>query len=228
MDLLRLSDRVGFESLHDSFAQQWPGLPWQDSGADSEEGRGEIVVFIERGLIPERAEVSVRAWHEGRVYRLAVPAIRASRRAHGSLMVSVGEWSSSSFLAEDLAAIAEKNLEDHAARDMARAIGRLASKVAMAEVGEQIVEEIANEEEDGCWSEGTGFLLSLLGAATEEADLRSWLTLPSSVHIARVALPEGEYPLTISSSGSGSPIFHTDSFQVRAGRMSLLFMRSSR
>jgi hypothetical protein len=228
MDLLRLSHRVGYSSLHDSFVEQWPGLPWQESGADAGQGRGEIVVFIERGLIPERVEVSVEAWYEGRVYRLAVPAIRASRRSYGSVRVSAGEWSSSAFLAEDLAAIAEKNLEDHAARDMARAIGRLASKVAIAEAGEEIVEEIADEEDDGCWSEGTGFLLSLLGAATEKADLRSWLTLPSTVHIARLALPEGEYPLTIVGSGSASPLFHTDSFQVRAGRMDLLFVRSGR
>ncbi len=43
----------------------------------------------------------------------------------------------------------------------------------------------------GKLGKGAGFLANLLGAATEAADTRSWLTLPRQVHVVRLTLPAG-------------------------------------
>lgn len=42
-----------------------------------------------------------------------------------------------------------------------------------------------------------GFAANLLGAATETADTRSWLTLPRAVHLARIELPAGEHEVKL-------------------------------
>ncbi|MBN1433492.1 hypothetical protein JW921_01955 [Candidatus Fermentibacterales bacterium] len=227
MDLLRLSWLQGFESLHDSYESDWPGLDWRSSGPSPD--RGELVVFIERGSIPERIETSVEAYGESRVYRLAVPAIPDEKelrwpfRYSSPVVVRAGPETVTAFLAEDLSAIARKNLEDQAGRALLLAMARLAAKAALAEAGEEIVEEITDEE-DGCLSEGAGFLISLFGAATEHADLRSWLTLPAQVHVARIPLAPGTHQVSVSSAG-GPELVMERSLEVRAGRIQMLFVR---
>jgi len=45
--------------------------------------------------------------------------------------------------------------------------------------------------------EAAGVLANILGAVTETADTRSWLTLPEQVHMVRLSLPAGEYELRL-------------------------------
>ena len=52
-----------------------------------------------------------------------------------------------------------------------------------------------------------GFAANLLGAATERADTRSWLTLPRAVHLARLTLPAGEHEVKLEVLDSrGRPV----------------------
>jgi hypothetical protein len=46
-------------------------------------------------------------------------------------------------------------------------------------------------------NELAGLLVNLTGLLTERADTRSWLSLPASIQLARVALPPGEYDLEV-------------------------------
>ena len=47
-----------------------------------------------------------------------------------------------------------------------------------------------------------GLLANLLGAATERADTRGWLTLPHGIAMARLSLPAGEYDLRVDLVGA--------------------------
>ncbi|OPL20060.1 MAG: hypothetical protein AVO35_00980 [Candidatus Aegiribacteria sp. MLS_C] len=218
-DVLRLSSRLGMQSVYSEYASDWPDVEWEGLGPDVE--RGELVVIMEVGLIPPRQERTSTFMVDDRVYRIALPAIPGGSRVRSSLVVSSGSSVSSGFLTEDLTGIARKNLEDHAGRDVARAVARLAVKAGVSEAGEEIVEELT--EEGSGIARFTGLVLSIFGAATEQADLRAWLTLPSQIYVARIALPAGEHPVNVSLDGR--TVYSTGSMPIEAGGIELLFLR---
>ncbi len=218
-DILRLSSTLGMQSIYQDYSSQWPGVSWENDGPDQD--HGEVVVILEAGMIPARVEKSYTFVLNDRVYRVSLPAIAARRRESWSVTLSSGNTQVSGFLAEDLTGIARKNLEDQAGRDIARSIARLALKAGVAEAGEQIVEELT--EENSGISQVTGLLLSIVGAVTERADLRAWLTLPSGIFVARLRLPEGEHPVRVEVNGR--IIFSDESMSIDSGEINLLFLR---
>ena len=222
-DILRLSSELGMESVFQNYRNQWPEIGgWQDQGPDA--SHGEIVVILEAGLIPPRVERSYTFVFDDRVYKLALPGIAVFKQKILSVVLSSGSHQSDGFLAEDLAAIARKNLEDQAGRDIARSIARLAIKAGIAEAGEQIVEELTSE--NSTLSNIAGFLLSIAGAATERADLRAWLTLPEQIYVARLALPVGFQPVMVKMNGR--IIFTDDAVSITSGSINLYFLRENR
>lgn len=218
-DILRLSSELGMQSVYQDYSSTWPGVSWEGEGTDGE--HGEVVIILEAGMIPARIDKSYTFVLNDRIYKMSLPSIPNKRLESFSVILSSGDIQTQGFLAEDLAGIAGKNLEDQAGRDIVRAVTRLAVKVGMTEVGEQIVEELT--EEDSGISRVTGFLLSVVGAVTEKADLRAWLTLPSQIYIARLRLSDGEHPVRVIVNGR--EIFSDESMSIGSGRINLLFLR---
>ncbi len=218
-DILRLSSELGMQSVFHDYSTRWSDVNWENEGPDRD--HGEIVVILEAGMIPPRVEKSYTIVLSDRVYSVSLPAIADRRRESWSVILSSGDTQVHGFLAEDLAGIARKNLEDHAVRDVARAVARLAVKAGVTEAGEQLVEELT--EENSSISQVAGFLLSIVGAVTEQADLRAWLTLPSQIFVARLRLPEGTHPVRVEVNGR--TVFSDESMSVDPGGIHLLFLR---
>jgi hypothetical protein len=150
---------------------------------------------------------------------MALPSIPDFRRRRVTAYVQSGGRRADAFLVEDLNGIARKNLEDHAARDVAAAIARLAVKAGIAEAGESLVREATDDE---TLAEGVGFILSLVGASTERADLRAWLTLPAQIHMARLVLPRGEHRLEVWVNGR---LVESPLVSVEEGAIGMVFLR---
>jgi uncharacterized protein len=218
-DILRLSSELGMQSVFQEYSSMWPEVTWRNEGPDAV--NGEVVVILEAGMIPPRIEKSYSFVLDDRIYRVSLPAIRDRRRESHSITIFSGDMRSQGFLAEDLAGIARKNLEDQAGRDIARAVARLAVKAGVTEAGEQLVEELTHENSG--ISQVTGFILSIVGAATEQADLRAWLTLPSQIYVARLRLPAGEQSVRVIVDGR--TVYSNDAMTIEAGGISLLFLR---
>lgn len=103
-------------------------------------------------------------------------------------------------IAENITAIAEKALEDRLTLIYLKSGGRAVLKFLAAEKGKKEIKEGSN-------SKTKNFLASLaidiaLGA-TEQADTRTWRTLPAEIQLARLFLPAGQYLLSISASDGG-------------------------
>jgi uncharacterized protein len=196
-DILRLSSELGMQAVFQEYGGDQAGTDWMEQGPDSL--HGEVVLILEAGMIPARSETEYTFVADGKVYRVSLPGIREIRADRLSIALSSDGVTSRGFLAEDLAAIARENLEDHAGRDIARAVARLALKAGVAEAGEQLVEELTHD--DSAVSQVAGLVLSIFGAATENADLRAWLTLPAQIYVARLRLPAGEHVITIRADG---------------------------
>ena len=71
-------------------------------------------------------------------------------------------------------------------------------------------------------------MVNLFNVATEGADTRCWATLPQTIRMARLVLPEGAYDLEIvlhDQSGSEEESYPIKGVKVRRGRSTFLSYR---
>lgn len=148
---------------------------------------GEVIVVGSTGLVPRRYEVT--SLHQdlasARFYRISLPAldVRPSR-ASAVVLREDGEVLARSQPVEDLAALARRALEDELPGLIARAITRNVVKNRVAnEAGEE--------------HQALEFLVNFASAVLENADVRSWSTLPERMHLLRAMLPAGEHDLAV-------------------------------
>lgn len=217
VDLLRLADATGYESLLSEYNERWPGLASYDGirGTDT----GEIVVVLESGSIAARHEESHSVVTENRVFNISLPAISARPRRHVAATVMIAGNSAQFFLVQDMNELARQNLQDHAGRDVLRAAARTLVKAGVSELGEQIAEDASGDSTVG---DAVGLVLSIVGAVTDRADLRAWLTIPAQIHVARVRVPAGTWPVDIAVNGRASVL---SPVQVGPGETVFVFVR---
>ncbi len=216
-DAMRLADYNGFDGLLSEFQRLWPDIDYSRNPRSGEQG--EIVAVVELGSIARREERDFAVHSEDRVYRLALPVIPmfTRRSVTGTLSAAGGE--ARLFLVQDMNGIARKNLEDHAARNVLRAAARLAVKSGASELGEDLTEELTG---NSTLSSGVGLILSIVGAVTERADLRAWLTLPAQIQMARLTVPAGTWPVSVTVNGR---TFSHEPVTVVPGEITLVFLR---
>jgi hypothetical protein len=119
-------------------------------------------------------------------------------------------------LMENITGIAIRNLNDRITRIAARAVARAAVKKILALALQQ------KAEKQGGSMAGflAGAVANAAAFATEQADKRSWRTLPDEIQLARIAAPPGTYNLEIKYVGKngGSLGYKTiTGITIRAG-----------
>jgi hypothetical protein len=169
------------------------------------------VVLATKGAVypnysDHRAAQSVLYGLTGRVMRIAVPKFvpRRSRVAQSQAIVSNGVTRLDAPLAlmEDVTAIAVKDLEERIVRTTVKAVARAAWKFALAEgihVGAQ--RAVGRQQEGDLIGAIAGILAHVAAVATEEADKRSWVTLPDRIKVGRVLVPPGTYEIELRWRG---------------------------
>jgi hypothetical protein len=169
------------------------------------------VVLATKGVVypnysDHRAAQSVLYGLTGRVMRIAVPRFvpRRSRVSQSEAIVSSGVTRLDAHLAlmEDVTAIAVKDLEERIVRTTVKAVARAAWKFALAE-GVRVGVQGAVGRQHGGELVGTiaGVLAHVAAVGSEEADKRSWLTLPDRIHVGRVLVPPGTYDIAFRWRG---------------------------
>ncbi|MBS0151204.1 MAG: hypothetical protein JSR31_09690 [Nitrospira sp.] len=169
------------------------------------------LVLLNRGVFRgpyqrDRVADSLLYGLNGRVVRVALPRLvpQKTRVAFEDLTLtdSAGRsFSVRSERAQNVTALAEKGLSERMPAMATKAVARAATKFAMAE-GVSFGARRAVGKDAAPW---VGLLVELfakgIAVASEEADKRSWQTLPDEVHIARAWVPEGQYQVSIRPSG---------------------------
>jgi len=215
-DLLRLSSRLGFRSDH----ARWRELFGADHVGDMPGDHGEIVLLYECGRIGTREEIKipvpVSLKDHPALVTVAVPKYhrRADPVDYALLRVN-GRDLARSFALADLDAMTVGCLWDEAPaialRQLIRAAGRLGLVLAV-------------RDKYGGFASS---LLSLVLYTAERADLRSWLSLPRDLQVARVAVPAGRHAVEIILRGKGERGRVTlHRVPVRAGGVTVLVLRS--
>lgn len=155
-----------------------------------------------------RAMESVLYGMNGRVVRVALPRLVRQKTQVGYSGVQMisgtsGAISEKTQLVENVGAIAEKNLSDRFAGIAIKAAARATVKYAMAEGVGRGSQAAAGKDMGPLIGLLAGGIAHMLAIASEEADKRSWRTLPDEIQIARLWAPPGDYELRIQPMGQG-------------------------
>jgi uncharacterized protein len=169
------------------------------------------LVLLNRGVFQSpyqrnRMADSVLYGLNGRIVRVALPRLipQKTQVAFESMTLtnSLGHsLTVRSELAHNVTAMAEKSLSERMPAITAKALARAATKFAIAEGATRGAQHAAGRDA-APW---VGLLVELLtkgiAVASEEADKRSWQTLPDEIHVARAWVTPGQYHVSIQPSG---------------------------
>ena len=204
--LVRLARRLGFADDLERYQEQYGEF------SPRPENTGELILFYESGYVPSKSEealtfpilkkddvedekfVPTLIGRKGRVYedielayllRVAIPTIDSHRPLFSGVEVAVGAVKAGGVLVEDVENTAIETFN-------AQRTGILLRTLVRA-VGKYLLYRKANKE-----NEALGLLVNLAGAVTEQADTRSWQTLPNQIFMVRMPLPAGTHTLNLS------------------------------
>ncbi|MGB2958992.1 MAG: hypothetical protein WBD30_08885, partial [Bacteroidota bacterium] len=120
-------------------------------------------------------------------------------------------------LVEDVNALAAQSLEDRLGLIYLKSGGRAILKFLAAETAKS---ELKKNESETVNIFGS-LAIDILVAATEQADLRGWRTLPAEFRMARLNLPTGEHRVRVSAS-DGAFGLTSKPFLVRPGKVTFV------
>lgn len=168
------------------------------------------LVLLTKGVLgastqDTRAAESVLYGLNGRVVRVAVPGLVVQKTAvaYGEISLRSADTAVSARTerAQNVTALAEQDLSERIGGLAAKAVARAAVKYAMAEGVGRGAQAAAGRDAGPLVGVIVQLLAHTLAVGTEEADKRSWRTLPDEVQIARLWVPPGSYELRIRSVG---------------------------
>lgn len=227
-DALRVLQALGSDFADDFIQLQsrYPQVTWAPLKATR--GLGRIVLIHSSGEAPFKVDAFWTVPVGYNILRIAYPVFvpksygastaQIKVRPRGQPMaVPVGAVTTT---AEDLTAIAMRNLADHMQRIKTRAIARAVAKFT---AGTAL--QVMGSHERG----GAGALMGVAGLAfnttnalMEHADKRSWLTLPAQMGIAEVFVPPGEVSCDIAFLNAYGQVVeqaHVDSHVAAGGTL---------
>ena len=134
----------------------------------------------------------------GRVVRVALPRLVPQRHALSVDAVSLIPENGSQVmvrteLVNNVTALADKALSERMAGITAKALARAGTKFATAEAITSGSQQLAGKDAGPLVGLVVGLLTKGFAMASEEADKRSWQTLPDEIHLGRVWVPPGRY-----------------------------------
>ncbi len=200
VDLVRMAARVGLADEARRYRSEFgiercPPLP-------ADVGQGELVVFVSNGLAPVKTAESVTLpAPSGLLVRVALPRYEDRPNAVRDARVRVDGREADTVPVENIAGLAKATLEARLPGITTRALARAAAKYAAAREAQK-------------QNQLAGFLLNMAAVLSEQADTRSWLTLPAEIRMARIPLAAGEYRVRLDVLGERGVVERLDLGEV--------------
>lgn len=205
--LLRLADRQGLHDELEQYKQEFGINEWETIA--ERQSKGELVVVFNSGLAPlkKKNSATVISPTSGQLIRISLPANVKRPIAASGINFQVKDQQGQLENVEIVDALAVKALEEKMPSIVARATARQVVKYQAARA--------ANEQNNGL-----GLLINLAGTLLEQADTRSWTTLPQAIYLARIPLKPGTYNLSlkiVSSYDGRDKTIDFDGIRIKAG-----------
>lgn len=161
------------------------------------------LVLLNRGLQQSnrrqnRVGDSILYGLNGRVVRVALPRLVPQKTQIPVDTVTLIPESGNPLTArtepvQNVTALADKALSERLPGITVKALARAAVKFSLAEGATRGSQQAAGKDAGPWVGLAVGLLTHGLAIASEEADKRSWRTLPDEIHLARVWVPPGRY-----------------------------------
>lgn len=110
-----------------------------------------------------------------------------------------------------------ENLDELAVRAFEARKGQIILKTIVRGLAKYLAKEGADDKQ----GEVAGWIINAINVATENADVRSWATLPGSIRMSRLVLPEGVHDIEIvlfDAFGGTDQTIVIPGVEVRAGQ----------
>lgn len=149
-------------------------------------GKGELVLFVSQGRVPQKVSAEAALPPS---YKISVPRYNDSSSYPSVAIRADGSVISLEKVETNIGDVARKSLDDRAAQYITRQALRVATKETIAKkVGEE--------------SEVLEFITRVGLFLIEQADTRSWETLPGNMTLVRAILDKGSHDLEVFSGNS--------------------------
>jgi hypothetical protein len=164
---------------------------------ENDAGSGELLVLFEDGFVPAKSEIKIPLpVPRVGIVAIAFPFYSDRWNPPSSLeLVANSQLLGRTEPLCDFRALAVKALKEKVPVIATRQIIRAAAKGATTRKLEKDAGPLA------------GFFSMIWNIVSENADLRSWLTLPATAQILRTTLPADLYRLQLRFDGKTSPIY---------------------
>ncbi len=192
-DLVRSALRAGLPDLADEFRT----LGGTGDSIQAFQSNGELVVIAGVGESPLKYDYFITAQAPGGyIVRVALPALQVVPSGIQHVRVLAERSTADAWLLEPVQTIAVENYAHRLPRITAMATARALAKFAAA----RGIEAAGNAMSDGDGvpiGDVLGGIANVVNLITEEADKRTWRTLPAEFRVARLWLPEGTHHVEV-------------------------------
>lgn len=185
-DVLRLAKQLSMNEDYDRFSKKF-GI----EAPTTESGTGEIIVLFEHGYAPVKQEIKVAINTFNHIHTSAFPTYAAIWKESPHLTISTnGQKLGETAPIIYVQSLAAKALQENLPAMMIRQVLRIVAKKQMADKSGKAFGDLGKL--------GATFF----NMASENADTRSWLTLPNDAQILRNNLPAGEHQLQLTNGAA--------------------------
>ncbi|GAA4884115.1 hypothetical protein [Ferrimonas pelagia] len=181
-EMVRLSCQVRIDCA--ALSQRFGDSP------QPEPDSGRLVVLYETGTLPPRQGISVPFSWDGAYQQIALPTYRDNRPEPAPLSLTLGEQTLQTQPLANLDQMAARSLREQYPFILVRQGIRLATK------------HNTNQWADRKGGELGAFTMQVFNALTEQADRRSWLSLPRQAQAWAGYLTEGEYQFNLDGQAN--------------------------
>lgn len=198
LDYLRACKKLGFQD--EMRTLEGAGLSASELPPDE---YGSVVVFFQCDEAPMKEERSFTIPTGGAGFqKIAWPVYVPSRTYATHLDLDVNGQTASTETLSDMNAISIRYFIEYSRARIIRTAVRIAAKI----IGQKATEAAVRESSGDGWGALAGLTASAIASYTEQADLRSWLTLPRSFQACRLYLPPGQYSgiIKVKNFGGGT------------------------
>ncbi|MGL1959193.1 MAG: hypothetical protein OCD00_17985 [Colwellia sp.] len=205
-NVLRLAKKLGMHEDLTRFEQKFGKYK-----AKNKKNTGQVVVIFEQGIVNAKDEARLNlpifnTSSDIKFFTFALPVYRGGVSTFIPLSVNVEGTNYYSQEIVKLQSLASKALKDQLPSLITRQAIRLIAK-------EQFRQELSRKNGDV-----GNFLASIYNIASENADTRSWSTLPNNVQIMKIDIAAGQRALEFTFAGKQ----HVVNINVKENRITLI------
>lgn len=195
-DVVRLGKRLGMREDLEDFAKRFPAAAETPAdGSEALAGKARLVVIYEAGLVPKKTDVTIPypLPSANSIGMVSLPTYQEISPPAVPAEVTVGGQSRGRTAPIcDVGALAARALAEQMPGILTRQLARAVAKGAAANAAERSGGDLAM------------FAVLMYNLFSEQADLRSWLTLPAHIHIFSAWVEPGVQTVALSATPGGT------------------------